>query len=402
MPKKIMVVAGSRWQIPITKKIKDMGHLPHVVNLYEDSPAFLYATKSGVMDILDKDACLKFATENKIDAILSEECDIAMPTVAYIADNLNLPSQGADKIALFTNKFKMREFCRANGLKFPEYRKCSTFDEAAEFFKTVGGKIIIKPLDANSSRGVFTITSEEELELYFEQAMSFSKVEKCVLAERYIEGTEFTIDGIKTPDRHYSLAISEKKHYPHNKNIAYELYFSHNNSNFDYEKLKAVNDEYVNLSGLPFGLTHAEYKYENGEYYLIEIAARGGGNLISSDIVPVMSEIDNYKYLIDCSIGECLNENFEVPESLKERCCVLRFFDAPADGGTVKEIEGTDILTNDPRVIKWELNFKVGDYIEKAKDDSKRIGFYIAYADNDKQLKDLMHSIEMSFKIILD
>lgn len=402
VPKKIMVVAGSRWQIPITKKIKDMGHLPYVVNLYEDSPAFEYAEKSGVMDILDKDACLNFAAQNKIDAVLSEECDIAMPTVAYVADSLNLPSQGADKISLFTNKFEMREFCRAKGLKFPEYKKCYTFDEAAEFFKSVDGKIIIKPLDANSSRGVFTITSEEELELYFEQAMSFSKVEKCVLAERYIEGTEFTIDGIKTPDKHYSLAISEKKHYPHNKNIAYELYFSHNNPNFDYEKLKAVNDKYVNLSGLPFGLTHAEYKCENGEFYLIEIAARGGGNLISSDIVPVMSGIDNYKYLIDCSLGKCLNEKFDVPESLKERCSVLHFFDAPSDGGVVKEVKGTDLFESDPGIIKWELNFKPGDFIEKAKDDSKRIGFYIAYADSDKQLRDLMNRIENSFKIILN
>ena len=145
MNKKIMVIAGSKWQIPITKKIKSMGHKPYVVNLYEDSPAFAFAEKSGVMDILDKKACLDFATENKVDAVLSEECDIAMPTVAYIADSLNLPSQRADIIPLFTNKFKMREFCEAHGLKSPEYRKCSSLEEAIDFYHSVNGKIIIKP-----------------------------------------------------------------------------------------------------------------------------------------------------------------------------------------------------------------------------------------------------------------
>ena len=101
--KKIMVIAGSKWQIPITKKIKSMGHLPYVVNLYEDSPAFEFAEKSGVMDILDKKTCLEFAEQNNVDAVLSEECDIAMPTVAYIADSLDLPSQSADIIPLFTH-----------------------------------------------------------------------------------------------------------------------------------------------------------------------------------------------------------------------------------------------------------------------------------------------------------
>ena len=115
MNKKIMVIAGSKWQIPITKKIKSMGHKPYVVNLYEDSPAFAFAEKSGVMDILDKKACLDFATENKVDAVLSEECDIAMPTVAYIADSLNLTSQRSDIIPLFTNKFKRNaSFCFEN------------------------------------------------------------------------------------------------------------------------------------------------------------------------------------------------------------------------------------------------------------------------------------------------
>lgn len=399
--KKIMVIAGSKWQIPITKKIKSMGHLPYVVNLYEDSPAFEFAEKSGVMDILDKKTCLEFAEQNNVDAVLSEECDIAMPTVAYIADSLDLPSQSADIIPLFTNKFAMREFCMAHGLKSPEYRKCASLPEAIEFFKSVNGKIIIKPLDANSSRGVYTITCEEELLSCFDKAMSYSKVEKCVLAERYIEGTEFTVDGIKTPDKHFSLAISEKKHYPHNKNIAYELYFSHKNPNFDYEKLRGINDEYVNLSGLPFGLTHAEYKCENGEFYLIEIAARGGGNLISSDIVPVMSGIDNYEYLIDCSIGNAENKDFVIDENLSDRCCVLHFFDAPADGGIVEAVEGTEILDNHPGIVTWELNFKRGDYIEKAADDSKRIGFYIAYADSDAGLRQLMSEIESSFKIRL-
>lgn len=400
--KRIMVLAGSKWQIPITKKISEMGHLPYVVNLYDDSPAFKYAHKYGVMDILDKNACLQFARENSVDAVLSEECDIAMPTVAYLGEQLGVPTLSNDMASLYTNKFKMREFCEKIGILCPEYKKCYTYSDAADFFKTLEKKIIIKPLDANSSRGVYSINTLDELKKYFPSAMGFSKVEKCILAERYIEGTEFTVDGIKTPEKHFTMAISEKRHYAHNPNVARELYFSHSNEKFDYEELKRINDKFVNESGLEFGLTHAEYKYENGNFYLIEVAARGGGNLISAEIVPSMTGIDNYEYLVECSLGNTINRKFNISDEYKSRCCVLHFFDVPSGGGRISAINGIELLNSAPNIMKWELNFNVGDIIEEAGDDSKRAGYYIAYADSRKELDNLIRTIDNGFSILCE
>ena len=85
----------------------------------------------------------------------------------------------------------------------------------------------MKPLDSCSSRGVFTVFQKEDIGRLFSESLSFSKGERAVLAERYIRGTEFTVDGIKTPGKHYSLAVSEKKHFAHNPNIACDLFFSH-------------------------------------------------------------------------------------------------------------------------------------------------------------------------------
>lgn len=97
-----------------------------------------------------------------------------------------------------------------------------------------------------------------------------------MLAERYIVGKEFTIDGMAYNGVHHSLAVSEKAHFPYNKNIASELRFSYSNENYDYEELRKNHDQLINRTGLSFGLTHAEYKYEDGKYFLIEMAARGG------------------------------------------------------------------------------------------------------------------------------
>jgi len=221
---------------------------------------------------------------------------------------------------------------------------------------------------------VFKIETEDEIRKHFEETLSFSRSKKYILAERYINGIEFTIDGVKTKDDHYTLAISKKKHYEHNENIANELYFSHYDDEYDYEKLKEINDAYVMTSGLEYGLTHAEYKFENGQFYLIEIAARGGGNMISSIITTHMSGYHPYDYLIHCSLGEKDNSSFPILDNCLNRCAVLKFFESPINGGAVKEVRGEEYLRNNSNIKKYMLNFKIGDQIGDCINDSSRIG----------------------------
>lgn len=399
--KKIVVLPGAIWQVPIVKKIREMGYETIVVNPAADSPAFAYADKTIQSDIFAKQNYLEELQSMRVDAVLSDECDIATKLIAELADELHLPSQGQDMAELYTNKVRMREFLREHNLPCPEFKIFRSLDEALAFYRNLKRLMIIKPIDSNSSHGVFTIHNEEELIAHFDEAQSFSREEKAVICEQYITGTEFTIDGIKTPHGHTSLAISEKKHYAYNENVAYELFFSHDNPNFDYDLLRRTNDQFVNLSGLPFGLTHAEYKFQDGQFYLIEIGARGGGNLISAEIVPCMSGYDNYEALIKMALGERDIKQPSIASELQNRCAVLEFFDAPGKGGVVKEIEGEELLKNNPHVLSYKFNFKVGDTIQQAVCDTARIGFYIAYADSREELKQLMQEIQNKLKFII-
>lgn len=396
---KVMVLAGTFWQIPLIKKIKELGYIVLDINPNENSPAFSFADQYMVADILDRETCLRIARNEHVSAVMSEQCDIANPSVAFISEQMGLNSISSEQAELYTNKLKMREFCQKYGFSNPEFKVCYSLFEAIDFFHSINKKVIIKPLDSNSSRGVFLISSEKDLKKHFEETLSYSKIEKAVLCERYISGTEFTVDGIKTDMGHTSLAVSIKRHYSYNPNIACSLFFSNYNENFDYELLRKTNDDYVNCSGLKFGLTHAEYKYENGKYYLIEIGARGGGNLIGSDIVPLMSGVDNYYYLIEKTLGHKVQETYVRDKNLDKRCAVLQFFDVPGKGGIVKNIYGLDFLENNPFIIRYGLNFKKGDEIHDAKNDSTRIGYFIAYAESQKDLENLIKQINQNFKI---
>lgn len=398
--KKILVLPGTQWQVPLIEKIQEMGHQALVVNPDPNAPGMKVADQVLVSDIFDKQRVIAFGQEHKINAVMSDECDIAMNLVAELGKTFNVPTLDEETAALFTDKFLMREFGKKHGLKYPEYKFCKTVEDAVALLKEINKPIIIKPLDSNASHGVFRCDTEEDIRKHFDESMSFSRVEKSVLAERFIVGTEFTIDGVKTPNGHYTMAISEKKHFAHNESIANELLFSHYNPNFDYDKLRATNDAFVMKSNLQFGFTHAEYKFEDGEFYLIEIAARGGGNMISSCITQYMTGYDTYRYLVECATGNVHDEDFSLRPEYKERAAVLKFFETPGGGGKVREIKGIDYLDGEPDIKHYRLNFKVGDTIENALNDSVRIGFYIVCSENMKKLRDVIANVENKFNIL--
>ncbi len=401
MGKNILVMPGTYWVAALCKRIKELGHRIILVDPNDDCPCRVYADEYLKSDIFAWDSVIKFAKENKADAVMSDECDIAMPMVSRIGEELGFSVQSSKIVQYFTDKFFMREFCKEHGLKYPEYKLCKTKQEAVDFFMSIGKPIIIKPLDSNASHGVFKIDSISDIENHFDESLSFSRIEKAVLAERFIVGREFTVDGIKTKNHHYTLAISKKDHYKHNLSIANELYFSYDDPEYDYEKLRSVNDSYILASGLEYGFTHAEYKLEDGEYYLIEIAARGGGNMISSLITQYMSGYQTYDFLIRAALGDIDDTDFSIKDDYKSRCAVLKFFDAPVGGGIVKKIKGEDLLKNCPAVKEYQLHFGIRDEVGDCLNDSARIGFYIACTESRDELNDLMYEINEKFKILV-
>ena len=132
---KIMVVAGGDWQIELIKKAKSMGHYIICSNLYEDSPAFKYSDACEVANVLDKEKNLEIARKYNPDAVISDQSDIAVPTVAYLNEKLGLRGIGTELADLFTDKSKQRQFCKERGILIPDFKLCHTAEEAIPMLK---------------------------------------------------------------------------------------------------------------------------------------------------------------------------------------------------------------------------------------------------------------------------
>lgn len=395
---KIMVIAGGDWQIELIKKAKSMGHYVICTNLYEDSPAFPYADACEVSDVLDKEKNLEIAKKYAPDAVISDQSDIAAPTVAYVNEKLGLRGIGIEKADLFTDKSKQRDFCKERGLAIPDYIVCETSDDTMPLLQKYG-KVVIKPIDSQSSRGVSIITSRDELEEKYKEAVWWSNRRKVFLAEEYIEGDEFTIDGLVINGRHYPLCVSIKEMYPQNPNISRTQTYSYLSDKHDYNLLRKTNKELIEAMGLPMGLTHTEYRAHNGRYYLVEAGARGGGSNLSGKIVPFMSGVDNYEYLIKEALGESVDEDYVKNISFsKDKYAVMRFFDFGE--GVVDDIVGRDFLENHPMLIDYQLEVKPGDELKQPKYGRLRPGHFIIGGDGKANVECEANKIIEAVKVI--
>ena len=376
---RIMVIAGGDWQIELIKKAKSMGHFVICSNLYENSPAFPYADACEVSDVLDKEKNLEIAKRYRPDAVISDQSDIAVPTVAYLNEQLGLRGIGMELANLFTDKSLQRAFCRHHGFPVPDFKLCRCAEEALPMLAKYG-KIIIKPIDSQSSRGVYTVETEQQLYDNIDDTLSYSNREKLFLAEAYIDGAEFTIDGVVVNGHHYPLCISVKEMHPQNPNVSRMQSYSYHSPIYDYDALRAANKALFEAAGLPMGLTHSEFKFHNGRFYLIEAGARGGGSNLSAKIVPFMSGIDNYDYLIREALGEDVDEQrLRTHVFSEKKYVVMRFFDFGE--GTAERVEGLDYLKTHPLLLDYQLNVKPGDVLKKPKYGRLRPGHFIIGGD---------------------
>jgi hypothetical protein len=106
--RKILILGGGLFQVPLIQKAKSLGLLTVVTDWYPDPPGRQFADQFVQMDIKDLEGNLSVAKRYGVDAVISDQTDVGIPTVAYVSEQLGLKGIGLDIAYRFTNKYFMR------------------------------------------------------------------------------------------------------------------------------------------------------------------------------------------------------------------------------------------------------------------------------------------------------
>jgi len=391
---RVLVVGGGRWQVPLCESLDSWGYQIVLVDPNANSPCGRFAERIIQADIRDVNSILdQISTMSQQPSlILTDQSDYAIETASLISSHLDLPGITPSVCEIFRNKLRFRRFLESElNVKFPKYFQISNKSELDSAIDSLGFPFVLKPADSQSSRG-FTVVSSADIDLgmILENVLSNTKL-KYVVAEQFISGTEVTIEGICIKGRHHALTTGSKLHF--RPGIASRIDYPARIQKIYLERMIEFHNDMIEATGLETALTHSEYLIDavNGNFAPVEIACRGGGNLISSDIVPWMTGLDVYKLLVDALNGI----DSKISVKTLSRCATLQFFEFGS--GHVSKTPDFGKLSGFSGRLISEFHVEAGQIVGPAVDDRSRHGFAILLGAKLEELEDARQEIEQLF-----
>ena len=377
MPQKklIHIVGGGFHQVALVEVAKAMGFRILVTDMYKNPPARALADDFEQIDTTDKENTLKCAKKYGIDYVVTDMTDAAVPTVAYIAEDLGLQGIGYETALRFTNKYVMRKALQEGfAAHLPEGRYFERAEDAVRFYRDSHHEHadVVKPINSQGSRGVFVldkdgVDSEELIYAAFAESR-----ERGILLERFVPGAEYSAETFVRDGKVHNLTLTKKYHYSQNPCIDERNTFLGDVAPELEKAIFALNEKIVLALGLRFGNTHAEYKVNSSGIYLMEIAARSAGGSIGGKIIPFLTEFDCLRALLHV----LTDRPFEIAiQDYRKRFAVLKFFNFPV--GRVKRIFVNKNITRDLMVFTLTDYLEEGGYVKPIKDSRDRLGYFV-------------------------
>lgn len=369
--KKILVIGGGPLQTPLIKKINEMGYISLCVDKDPNAEGFKFANIYSIIDVLDREECLNFALKNKIDAVLTVATDVAILTVAYIAEKMSLIGTPLQVIELIKNKYLVRKKLYENGISSgSQFFVIDNINDIEKLEDKINYPVIVKPCDGSGSRGVEKVEQKSNLKNAVENAIQASHSKRAYI-ESFFEGKEYGVESFVTNGNVNVLGIMKK--YMTKPPIYAELGHSIP-SGLDEEIEKKIITE-VKKSIKALGIQNGSVNMDlilsnNGEPHIVDIGARMGGNLIGSHIIPYSKGIDILENLVKLSLGKQTDIIPKFNKNVSTRILNLK-------PGIVKEIKNIQDLIDGKEVLDIVLNTNIGKKVNEYKSNGDTCGWVV-------------------------
>lgn len=397
--KKLMILGGSRYVLPIIKAAHDLGVLVITVDYLPENIAHKYSDQYCNISIVDQDAVLKKARELKIDGITSFACDPGVTTAAYVAAQMGLPSCGSyEAVSILQNKGLFRQFLTKNGFNVPMAKGYTNIEEALKDVNLFHWPVIVKPTDSAGSKGVNRVDEPEKLGEAIKYALSFSRrsefiVEDFITQHGFSSDTDsFSVDGELKFVSFNSQGFDSKADNPYTPAM---YSWPSSMTRKHQEELASEIQRLLSLLGMRTSIYNIETREgTDGKAYIMECSPRGGGNRLAECI-----EYATGVRLIENVVRAALGMPIVGIEQKTYDGYWAEVILHCNEGGTFEGVWIDESVRE--CVIERDLWVKEGDLVKSFMAANFAIGTLILRFDTPKQLQDVMDDIEKYVKVIV-
>lgn len=430
--KTMMILGAGPLQLPAIKKAKELGYRIISVDYDENAVGFALADVKLVVSTLDQEEVYRQALIYQPDVVITSTSDGPVRTAAYVNEKLGKrPDLSYENALCATIKSKMRDRLKENGVPIPEYYAVEDFDAFTRAVNTLDVHCVIKPADNAGSRGVVLLddaqnpesdsksVSEMLVEFVNEGAVRDAQAKRVaayterlsemmnraycysrknsrngtVMVEEVMTGPEVSVEALVIEGEPHIITVTDK----YITQPPYFVELAHCEPSVldehTIEEIKAVAAQAIRAIGIENAPAHVEIKVTEGGPKIVELAARLGGDFITSRLVPLSTGID----LVGASVLLATGEKPDLSPR-QQQGAAIHFIHAEKEG-ILSEIVLPEGLHGKTGVEEIALYKKLGEKISGTRSSNDRLGHVITTGATAKEAKALGEQILAQIKM---
>ncbi|MCC5915620.1 MAG: ATP-grasp domain-containing protein [Balneolaceae bacterium] len=390
-----LILGATKDQIPLIIRAKEMGIYVIVCTYNPSEPGIALADEYHNVSTTDREAVLDLAQKSKVQHVLTYASDTSGPVAAYVAEELGLPGNPYSVVEMMTDKEKFRTFQKNNGFSYPNFMVWRDADSSLGSEFELQYPFIVKPVDSSGGRGIKKINALEELHPYLKEAMEYSASKRVILEELIgsnhpqVHGNGFVVDGklkyIYLGDHHFrgaGMLVPVATTWPSSL------------PNHFTKKIEKEVARFISKAGFISGPINIEARIgENGDIFLIELAARSAGNFVT-DLMLHATGFDmagNYLRVLNKKV---------LAEADRKRSCVAYYLIHAEKSGRFRNVEIEESL--EKHLIKMNVFYKVGEKILNTGSMNSAAGILLLSFANEEEMLRIIKDICDYVSVVVD
>lgn len=302
--KTIAIVGAGYLQKLLVLKAKEMGLRTICFSWEEGAVCKDIADAFYPISVVERDRILDVCRQERIDGVTSIASDVAVPTVAHVANAMGLVGNSMESAYLSTNKYAMRRHLSDAHIPCPSFVEVDEKTDVVRATSSLRYPLIVKPEDRSGSLGVEEVDDSSQIAEAVARARSVSLCGRVIVEECIRPMHEISVEGISLKGEYFCLALTDKM----TTGAPFYVEIGHRQPAQMSDELRTriinVVKMGVDALGICYGATHAELMLtDDGRIFVTEIGARMGGDFIGADLVQLTTGYDFLKGVINCALG---------------------------------------------------------------------------------------------------
>lgn len=400
MKKKIMLLGGSRYLLPVIDAAHKLGLHVITCDYLPDNFAHKYADEYCNVSIIDKEATLAAARKLQIDGILSFACDPGVATAAYVAEQMELPATGPyESVCILQNKGRFRQFLADNGFTVPTAKGYNRIEDALQDTGVFHWPVIVKPADSAGSKGVTRVDAPEQLEESIRYALQFSHCDEFII-EDFIEKQGFSSDsdGFSVNGELKFVSFSSQRFDESASNpytpAAYSWPASLTAAH--QQELASELQRLMQLLGMQTSIYNIEVREgTDGKAYIMELSPRGGGNRLS-EMLRYATGVDLITNAVRAAVGM---DVVDVEQKPYNGCWAEVILHSDTAGVFQKLWINDSIRSN---IVEEDLWIAPGTPVGDFSGANEAIGTLVLKFETEEHLQQVMNDLPRYVKVLVE